>query len=140
MRDGVSLFEENVIEGMVHGRALAPLMERALQLVADQFSDMGHRISYAGPDHVLGFVGLPAGIKASRDIYDQPPVVQFVRYGASGFETLGEIDADGARAAVSDGCVSTCLEWYAGTRPFFIDGRIFVLMGYEMAEVRIDGV
>jgi signal transduction histidine kinase len=47
----------SVLSFLRHGRQLEPMtlvdVASILQLVADQFTDMGHGVSYAGPDHAM---------------------------------------------------------------------------------------
>jgi len=35
-----------------------------------------------------------------------------------------------------DHCVTSCSPWSANTHPIFVDGRIFVLLGHELVELR----
>jgi hypothetical protein len=39
---------------------------------------------------------------------------------------------------VNDGCVASCVDWYGNSRPIFLRGRVFALMGYEIVEGRVD--
>ena len=39
----------------------------------------------------------------------------------------------------NDHCQASCTDWYGNSRPLFIRGRIFALMGYELVEGKIVG-
>ncbi len=38
-----------------------------------------------------------------------------------------------------DGCQVSCEDWYGGARPFFIDDKVYALIGYELVEGYISG-
>ncbi len=38
-----------------------------------------------------------------------------------------------------DGCQASCVDWYGNSRPIFIRGRVFGLLGYELVEGRARG-
>ena len=49
--------------------------------------------------------------------------------------SLGEIGTLDARpTGMNDGCRASCVDWYGNSRPLFLKGRIFALMGYEIVE------
>ena len=37
-------------------------------------------------------------------------------------------------AGQNDGCRASCVDWYGNSRPLFVGGRVFALMGYEIVE------
>ena len=36
------------------------------------------------------------------------------------------------------GCRASCVDWYGNSRPLFVRGRVFALLGYEIVEGKID--
>jgi len=52
------------------------------------------------------------------------------------FSPIGSLDA--APADTNDGCRASCVDWYGNSRPLFIRGRVFALMGYELVEGRVE--
>jgi signal transduction histidine kinase len=64
----------------------------SLQLVADQFSDMGHRVAYAGPDHAMAVVGPDDLHRCITNLVENA-----VRFGK---ETTIRLTADAAGAAI----------------------------------------
>jgi hypothetical protein len=53
------------------------------------------------------------------------------------FSEIGTLDA--APANTNDGCRASCVDWYGNSRPLFLRGRVFALMGYEIVEGRLAG-
>ena len=52
----------------------------------------------------------------------------------------GEIEFHGAVSSSDDAdgqCQTSCTDWYGNTRPIFLFGRIYALMGSEIAEVAV---
>ena len=61
----------------------------------------------------------------------------FLRRDASGFTSLGALASSGSGR--DDGCRVSCFDWYGQSRPIFLRGRVFALMGYELVEGRVEG-
>lgn len=76
-----------------------------------------------------------------------PPQPGAVSGWGNGISNLGFFDvastgAVAARGIVSAGtdesqCETSCVDWYGNTRPVFLGGRVFALMGSELAEVSL---
>lgn len=49
---------------------------------------------------------------------------------------LGELSGIPAN---EDACKVSCEDWYGGARPFFIDDRVYALIGYELVEGHVSG-
>ena len=55
-------------------------------------------------------------------------------------DTDGEIDFRGAVSSSTEStgdCATSCIDWYGNTRPIFLFGRIYALMGSEIVEVDV---
>ena len=55
-------------------------------------------------------------------------------------DTDGSVDFRGAVSSSDDAdgqCETSCVDWYGNTRPIFLHGRIYALMGSEIAEVDV---
>ena len=82
-----------------------------LQLVADQFADMGHRVSYAGPDHAMA-IARPDDLHRSVTNL----VENAVRFGAEATIRLtmspehAIIDVEDDGPGISDACKTNMLE------------------------------
>ena len=64
----------------------------------------------------------------------------FLRNERTAFRALGTLDARPDRAGSdddADGCVASCVDWYGNSRPLFLRGRVFALLGYELVEGQV---
>jgi len=87
-----------------------------------------------GPDS--GTLGLPISVPARpgyQHLFDSSAAILFLRNDALHFEEVGELAAHSDKA-VNDACRASCVDWYGNSRPLFVRGRIFALMGYEIVE------
>ena len=81
-------------------------------------------------------VGLPivgGGQSASRQLRHNSAAVLFLRNQSLRLSELGALDSRGT-ANANDGCRASCVDWYGNSRPLFLRGRVFALMGYEIVE------
>jgi hypothetical protein len=46
---------------------------------------------------------------------------------------------DSRPAGGNDACRASCVDWYGDSRPLFLRGRVFALMGYEIVEGELRG-
>jgi hypothetical protein len=51
---------------------------------------------------------------------------------------LGTLEARPGAAELHDRCRASCVDWYGNSRPLFLRGRVFALLGYEIVEGRVD--
>lgn len=58
----------------------------------------------------------------------------FLRRGPDLLAALGSLSSSGAGR--EDFCRTSCTDWYGASRPIFLRGRVFALMGYELVEAR----
>jgi hypothetical protein len=89
-------------------------------------------------------LGLPvrgAGRPGYEHLFDESAAVIFLRNRQARFEALGELAArqPGSDDDDADGCVASCVDWYGNSRPLFLRGRIFALLGYELVEGAVSG-
>jgi len=87
-----------------------------------------------------GLVGLPIitnGGGASRQLRQPSASLLFLRNASLDLTELGTLDSKAA--TTDDACVASCVDWYGNSRPVFLRGRIFALMGYEIVEGRLVG-
>lgn len=88
-------------------------------------------------DAASSVIGLPVGRHLDPNAsykFDGSATVTFLSYRDGALQVLGEVGSPGADLN-SDNCHSACTDWYGDTRPIFVDGRVFALMGYELAEL-----
>ena len=83
-----------------------------------------------------GVFGLPVR-RAGRPGYEQlataSAAIVFVRNSGRRFEPLGDLGASDGRVK-DDRCEASCVDWYGNSRPLFLRGRTFALLGYELVE------
>ena len=80
-----------------------------------------------------GRPGLPSNCAAHRQ------QLLFLRNQSLRLSEIGALDATPNSGAINDGCRASCVDWYGNSRPLFIGGRVYALMGYELVEGRIAG-
>jgi hypothetical protein len=109
---------------------------------AAQGETRSHGFFYKAESETEGLLGLPivgAAEPASRQLRRESAAVLYVRNQGLALGELGTLDARPGAASVRDGCKASCVDWYGNSRPLFLRGRVFALMGYEIVEGRIDG-
>jgi hypothetical protein len=87
-----------------------------------------------GPDS--GVLGLPISVPGRsgyRHLFEGSAAVLFLRNDSLSFKELGELGAQSERAT-DDACRASCVDWYGNSRPLFVHGRLFALLGYEIVE------
>ncbi|MDR0440854.1 MAG: beta-propeller domain-containing protein [Candidatus Accumulibacter sp.] len=83
-----------------------------------------------------GLLGLPfvgAGVSGRRQLRTPSSGVVFLRNDYLKLAGLGTLNAS-RKVNTNDGCKASCVDWYGNSRPLFVGGRIFALMGYEIVE------
>jgi hypothetical protein len=100
-----------------------------------------HGFFYRPNDFRTGVLGLPVGHSGRagyEHLFTQSASVMFLRNTGEDFERAGELQAHDA-AASDDHCEVSCMDWYGNSRPIFIGGRVFALLGNELVEGTIRG-
>ena len=89
-----------------------------------------------------GIIGLPVvgGARPGYEqLFDESASVLFVRNSDERFRDMGElVSQTESNAEDADGCVASCMDWYGNSRPIFLDGRVFALLGYEIVEGAVE--
>jgi hypothetical protein len=108
---------------------------------ASQGETRSHGFFYKSNTPYDGVVGLPiigGGQHTMRhQLRRNSASVLFLRNDGLSLSELGALDS--RPASMSDHCRASCVDWYGNSRPLFVKGRVFALMGYEIVEGRISG-
>ncbi|MDR1853570.1 MAG: beta-propeller domain-containing protein [Azoarcus sp.] len=90
-------------------------------------------------DGTSGLLGLPfvgGGTSGWRQLMSASNGVVFLRNERLQLTKLGALTATVGSTA-DDDCKASCVDWYGNSRPLFVAGRVFALMGYEIVEGKI---
>ena len=95
-------------------------------------------------DSLMDVIGLPIIYAPDDENYeyfwiDDVNDVHMTYFGLTpdlNFQVLGEFVGKGTE---DDDCIVSCTDWYGDSRPFFIDDRIYALLGYELIEGYLSG-
>jgi hypothetical protein len=93
-----------------------------------------------GRGGATGMFGLPIRKRPRDDPYSETEgglEMLFLRREVSGFQPLGALTTTATDE--NDHCRASCVDWYGQSRPIFLRGRVFALMGYELVEGRVEG-
>jgi hypothetical protein len=111
--------------------------DRYVRKNAAQGETRSHGFFYKPETQQDGLLGLPivgGGEPAGRQLRKTSASVLYLRNRALSFSELGTLDAKPDAADLNDGCQASCVDWYGNSRPLFLRGRVFALMGYEIVE------
>jgi len=106
---------------------------------ASQGETRSHGFFYKPEREEEGIVGLPiigAGESAGRQLRRESASLLYLRNQSLSLSELGTLDA--RAGAVNDRCRASCVDWYGNSRPLFVRGRVFALLGYEIVEGRVN--
>jgi len=67
--------------------------------------------------------------------YTRPNAGQGLKTHHLNFRETGTLDSRPSYGP--DGCRASCVDWYGNSRPLFLKGRVFALLGYEIVEGRM---
>jgi len=84
----------------------------------------------------VGTLGLPVSLPARagyHHLFNSSSAILFLKNNDLHFEEAGQLSSH-PEGAVDDSCRASCIDWYGNSRPLFIHGRIFALLGYEIVE------
>jgi hypothetical protein len=107
---------------------------------ASQGETRSHGFFYKPESEQDGLVGLPiigGGESAARQLRKESASLLYLRNEALTLSELGTLDA--RAGSIDDRCRASCVDWYGNSRPLFLRGRVFALMGYEIVEGRLQG-
>ncbi len=108
---------------------------------AAQGETRSHGFFYKADGESDGLLGLPiigAGEAAGRQLRQASAALLYLRNEGLGLSELGTLAARPGAAGRNDGCRASCVDWYGNSRPLFVRGRVFALLGYEIVEGRVD--
>jgi hypothetical protein len=115
--------------------------QRYVSRGATQGEERSHGFFYRQDAPDEGVIGLPVGRPGRagyEDLFSESAAVLFLRNDGGSFQKLGEL-ASHPETARDDECVASCIDWYGNSRPLFLRGRIFALLGYEVVEGALRG-
>jgi hypothetical protein len=120
--------------------AQATPADRYTRKDAAQGETRSHGFFYKPDSDNEGIVGLPvagANRPGFRQLRNSSAAVLFLKNQSLRLSEIGALDATPATGNINDGCRASCVDWYGNSRPLFIGGRVYALMGYELVEGRI---
>jgi hypothetical protein len=104
---------------------------------AAQGETRSHGFFYRPESEYEGLLGLPiigAQARAAQHLRRESAAILYLQNEGLALRELGTLDSRPGEAEGSDGCRASCVDWYGNSRPLFLRGRIFALMGYEIVE------
>lgn len=104
---------------------------------AAQGETRSHGFYYKADDAKGGMLGLPiigGGEQAGGQLRRESAALLFLRNQELAFSELGSLDSRPGANEYNDACRASCVDWYGNSRPLFLRGRVFALMGYEIVE------
>jgi hypothetical protein len=99
---------------------------------ASQGETRSHGFFYSAAEGLLGLPIIGPGKAASRQLRRESASVLFLSNRKLNLNEIGTLDS--RPAGTNDQCRASCVDWYGNSRPLFLKGRIFALMGYEIVE------
>jgi hypothetical protein len=122
-------------------RRLPVTTHRYTRKNAAQGETRSHGFFYKPEREYDGLLGLPiigARDPGARHLHKTSAALLFLRNQGLALSELGTLDAQPGAAEANDACRASCVDWYGNSRPLFVRGRVFALMGYELVEGRLD--
>jgi hypothetical protein len=114
---------------------------RYLRSNAAQGETRSHGFFYKPEGDREGLLGLPirsGGAQGYRQLYDESASVLYLRNEHLKLDPIGSLHAQRG-GSINDNCKASCVDWYGNSRPIFLRGRIYALMGYELVEGALNG-
>jgi hypothetical protein len=108
---------------------------------AAQGETRSHGFFYKPESELDGLLGLPivgGNDSGARHLRKTSAALLYLRNRGLSLSELGTLDARPGAVEQNDGCRASCVDWYGNSRPLFLRGRVFALMGYEIVEGRVD--
>jgi hypothetical protein len=101
---------------------------------ANQGESRSHGFFYNERQGLLGLPVIGGEQRTMRhQLRNNSASVLYLRNEGLALREIGALDASPG-AGANDGCRASCVDWYGNSRPLFIRGRVFALMGYEIVE------
>ncbi|MFL5385870.1 MAG: beta-propeller domain-containing protein [Longimicrobiaceae bacterium] len=123
----------------IHLGGRARVAQRYVSRNAAQGELRSHGFFYREDGGDSGVLGLPvrgAGRPGYEHLFAESAGVIFLRNRHARFQELGVLSANPPKSGddEADGCIASCVDWYGNSRPLFLRGRVFALLGYELVE------
>jgi hypothetical protein len=112
-------------------------VDRYTRTDAAQGETRSHGFFYKSEGESDGMLGLPVvggSEPAGRQLRKESAALLYLRNRGLSFTELGLLEARPGATERNDGCRASCVDWYGNSRPLFLGGRVFALMGYEIVE------
>ncbi|HTO48122.1 MAG TPA: beta-propeller domain-containing protein [Burkholderiales bacterium] len=112
-------------------------VDRYTRRDAAQGETRSHGFFYKPETAEDGMLGLPiigGGESAARQLRKESAALLYLRNRGLSFSELGLLEARPTAVERNDGCRASCVDWYGNSRPLFVGGRVFALIGYEIVE------
>ena len=103
---------------------------------AAQGETRSHGFFYKPDGPNSGIVGLPvaqSGRGRNEYLDIESASVVYLRNDSFRLQELGELMGN-PKQTTEDKCRASCVDWYGNSRPIFLRGRVFALLGYEVVE------
>ena len=105
---------------------------RYVRANASQGETRSHGFFYHAGAGLLGLPIIGPGKAAARQLHRESASVLFLSNQKLDLQEIGTLDS--RTAGTNDHCRASCVDWYGNSRPLFLRGRVFALMGYEIVE------
>jgi hypothetical protein len=110
---------------------------RYTRLNTSQGETRSHGFFYNAAEGLLGLPIIGPGKAASRQLRRESASVLFLSNQKLNLSEIGTLES--RPAGNNDNCRASCVDWYGNSRPLFLKGRVFALMGYELVEGELRG-
>jgi hypothetical protein len=136
------LFSTVQIEERAQGMQSAKLASQFVLQGAAQGETRSHGFFYKPADADSGILGLPFQGNGKgwgggwQQLTTASSGVVYLNHAHLALSRLGILSAS-ANTSQDDACKASCADWYGNSRPIFVKGRIFALMGYELVEGKV---
>src|SRR6185369_15845539 len=107
---------------------------------ASQGEQRSHGFFYKPDGDETGMLGLPISVPGRagyKHLFENSAAILFLRNDSLQFREVGELGSHPYKE-MDDQCRASCVDWYGNSRPLFLRGRVFALLGYEIVEGRLD--
>ena len=108
---------------------------------AAQGETRSHGFFYKPESEKNGILGLPfrgSGSSGWKQLRNVSSGIVYVKNNNLSLSEMGILGAS-PNPNTNDNCKASCVDWYGNSRPLFIKGRVFALMGYELVEGKVSG-
>ena len=106
---------------------------------AAQGETRSHGFFYKPDSEKSGILGLPfrgSGSGGWKQLRHASSGIVYLKNDNLSLSEMGMLGAS-PNPQTNDNCKASCVDWYGNSRPLFLKGRVFALMGYELVEGKI---